>query len=114
MAFGLITMRKRDGGPAWFRAEEATQDLAMPCGDHLGAVFELADFLHERDDAALLDEVFSVGPDVVLDERALPGDGGWAVTDRRLRQMTGLRYDGEVDPGRRGDRRRLRRPATAR
>ena len=98
VAFGLITMRKRDGGPAWFRAEEATQDLAMPCGDHLGAVFELADFLHERDDAALLDEVFRVGPDVVLDERALPGDGGWAVTDRRLRQMTGLRYDGEVDP----------------
>ena len=48
IGFGLITMRKRVGGTAWFRAEEATQDIAMPCGDHLGAVFELADFLDGR------------------------------------------------------------------
>ena len=45
VGFGLITMRKRGAGNAWFRAEEAPQDWSMPCGDHLGAVFELADFL---------------------------------------------------------------------
>ena len=45
IGLGLITMRKRSDGRAWFRAEEAAQDFAMPCGDHLGAVFELADFL---------------------------------------------------------------------
>ena len=45
IGFGLITMRRRSAGQAWFRAEEAPQDFAMPCGDHLGAVFELADFL---------------------------------------------------------------------
>ena len=47
-AFGLITMRKRSGGTPWFRAESAAQDFAMPCGDHLGATFELADFLERH------------------------------------------------------------------
>ena len=70
IGFGLITMRRRDGGEPWFRAETAPQDIVMPCGDHLGAAFELADFLQAHDDAALLDVVLGVAPDVVLDERA--------------------------------------------
>ncbi len=99
VGFGLITMRRRAGGTAWFRAEEATQDLAMPCGDHLGALFELADFLDACDDATLLDQRLAVAPDVVLDERLQPTAGGWAVGERRLRQLAGLRNDGELDPG---------------
>ncbi len=99
VGFGLITMRRRAGGTAWFRAEEATQDLAMPCGDHLGALFELADFLDVCDDATLLDQRLAVAPDVVLDERLQPTADGWAVGERRLRQLAGLRNDGELDPG---------------
>ena len=70
IGFGLITMRKRDDGNSWFRAEEAAQDWSMPCGDHLGAVFELADFLDGAPDERLADAVLRVAPDVVLDERA--------------------------------------------
>jgi methylase of polypeptide subunit release factors len=99
VGFGLITMRKRADGSPWFRAEEATQDIVMPCGDHLGAVFELADFLGDLDDADLLATTLTVAPDVVLDERARPSPDGWIVTERRLRQTAALCHSGDVDPG---------------
>ena len=107
VGFGLISMRKRAGGTPWFRAEEAPQDWAMPCGDHLGASFELAGFLDGTPDAQLLDVALLIAPDVVLDERARPAtddasDGasnGWAVTDRVLRQTAGLCWEGQVDGG---------------
>jgi hypothetical protein len=98
IGFGLITMRKRSAGTPWFRAEEAPQDFAMPCGDHLGAAFELADFLEAVPGDELFGAVVRVAPDVVLDERANPAPGGWAVGERRLRQTAGLRHDGAVDP----------------
>ena len=103
VGFGLITMRKRAAGSPWFRAEEASQDWSMPCGDHLGAAFELADFLDGSHGERLFDVALRVAPDVVLDERAQPGpDGGseprgWLVTDRVLRQTAGLRREGQVD-----------------
>ena len=102
VALGLISLRRRPGGPeggdGWFRAEEAPQDFAMPCGDHLGAAFELADFVADHPGDRLLGVVLAVAPDVVLDERARPGDGGgWAPGDRRLRQTAGLCREGEVD-----------------
>ena len=100
VGFGLITMRKRAGGSApWFRADEVTHDIVMPCGDHLGAVFELTDFLRGHQGDALLDAVLAVAPDVVLDERARPTPDGWSVTERRLRQTAGLCNHGDVDPG---------------
>jgi hypothetical protein len=99
IGFGLIAMRLRGSGTAWFRAEEAPQDFAMPCGDHLGAVFELADFLDAHPGDTLLGATLRVAPDVVLDERARPTPDGWSPSDRRLRQTAGLRFDGEVDAG---------------
>ena len=98
VAFGLITMRKRSSGTPWFRAESAAQDFAMPCGDHLGATFELADFLERHPDGLLLEVALRVAPDVVLDERAHPAAEGWAVTQRQIRQTAGLRNEGDVDP----------------
>jgi methylase of polypeptide subunit release factors len=98
IGLGLVTMRRRaGGGDGWFRAEEATQDFAMPCGDHLGAAFELADLLAALDDPGLAASHLRVAPDVVLDERATPSEAGWSVTDRRLRQTAGLCREGEVD-----------------
>ena len=51
----------------------------MPCGDHLGAAFELADYLRAHDDDRLLAAVLGVAPDVVLEERSQPGPtaGPW-------------------------------------
>ncbi len=103
VGFGLISMRKRAEGTPWFRAEEARQDWAMPCGDHLGATFELAGFLHRVPDEQLLHVALSIAPDVVLDERAQPatdvGEDGWSVTDRVLRQTAGLCWEGQIDGG---------------
>jgi hypothetical protein len=98
IGLGLVTMRRRDGGEGWFRVEQAPQDFAMPCGDHLGAVFELAAFLDTRPGDSLLAAPLRVAPDVVLDERAAPEPDGWAVTDRRLRQTAGLCREGVIDP----------------
>jgi len=97
IGLGLVTMRRRAGGEGWFRAEDATQDFAMPCGDHLGATFELADFLAAHEGNALAAVCLRVAPDVVLDERAQPGGAGWSVTDRRLRQTAGLCREGALD-----------------
>ena len=99
IGFGLITMRRRRDGEPWFRAETATQDIVMPCGDHLGAAFELADYLQAHDDDDLLDAVLGVAPDVVLDERSRPSSDGWTVATRQLRQTAGLGHQGDVDPG---------------
>ena len=99
IGFGVITMRKRDVGTPWLRAEEASQDFVMPCGDYLGAVFELADFLADADDERLLASVLAVAPDVVLDERRGHRAGGWMVIERQLRQTAGLCHFGEVDAG---------------
>jgi Methyltransferase small domain len=97
IGLGLITMRKRIADDVWYRAEEAVQDFAMPCGDHLGAGFELADFLDGHRGDNLLDAFLRVAPDVILDERARPTPPGWSVTDRRLRQTAGLCREGEID-----------------
>jgi hypothetical protein len=97
IGLGLVTMRRRAGGQGWFRAEEAGQDFAMPCGDHLGAAFELADFLDAHEGDRLAAAHLRVAPDVVLDERARPAGAGWSVADRRLRQTAGLCREGEVD-----------------
>jgi methylase of polypeptide subunit release factors len=105
VGFGLITMRKRAEGDGWFRAEEAPHDWSMPCGDHLGAVFELADLVDGDRGERLVDVALRIAPDVVLDERARPlsrspgspGSHGWLVTDRMLRQTAGLRREGHVD-----------------
>jgi Methyltransferase small domain len=97
VGLGFITMRKRRAGDGWFRVEQAEQDFAMPCGDHLGAAFELADFLEAHDGDDLYDAALRVAPDVVLDERATPTPSGWSVSDRKLRQTAGLCREGEVD-----------------
>ena len=107
VGFGLISMRRRVAGNPWFRAEEAPQEWSMPCGDHLGAVFELADFLESCEEQRLLDVPLRLAPDVVLDERARPGthlprthgpdDQAWVVIDRMLRQTAGLCREGQVD-----------------
>ncbi len=99
VGFGLITMRRRRAGDAWFRAEQAPQDWSMPCGDHLGAVFELADLLDHHPGERLLDVALRIAPDVVLDERAESTSEGWRVTDRVLRQTAGLCWEGQTDGG---------------
>ena len=97
VGFGLVTMRKRTSGSAWFRGESAPQEIAMPCGDHLGATFEIADFIDDHPGDTLLEAAVGVAPDVVLDERARPTGDGWVVTERRLRQTAGLRHEGDID-----------------
>lgn len=98
VGFGLISMRKRsDEAASRFRAEAAPQDIALDCGDYIGASFELADFLARFDDDALLDVSLGVAPHVVFDERRRAGEDGWGTVSQQLRQTAGLCYEGEID-----------------
>ena len=129
VGFGLITMRRRRSGDAWFRAEQAPQDWSMPCGDHLGAVFELADLLDHHPGERLLDVALRIAPDVVLDERAQASPDGARTATRTasaggVGRMAGDRSRAEADrrtvlggPDRRRCRRHrriVRRVTTAR
>ena len=77
-----------------------TQDIVMPCGDHLGAAFELADFLQAHDDGALLDVVLERGARCRAGRAgASRAPDGWVVATRQLRQTAGLGHHGDVDPG---------------
>ena len=72
----------------------------MPCGDHLGALFELADFLDACDDDDAARPARSPWrPTSSSTSACSPPPSGWAVGERRLRQLAGLRNDGELDPG---------------
>jgi hypothetical protein len=75
VGLGLITMRKRREGDGWFRVEQAEQDFVMPCGDHLGAAFELADFLesHDGDDLYGAVRLVRQRSEAAADRRAVPG-----------------------------------------
>ena len=83
-------MRKRKSGTAWFRAEDAPQDIVMPCGDHLGAVFELADFLRDLDDDRCSASASPSPPMSCSTTAPFRISDGWRVIDRRLRQTAGL------------------------
>ena len=85
--------------PAWFRAEEAPQDVVMPCGDHLGAVFELADFLDApRDDRLLSTSLRRRARRGARRAQRTAERTAGQVVERRLRQTAGLCHSGDVDP----------------
>ncbi len=114
IGFGLITMRKRADGSTSFGAEEAPQDLAMPCGDDLGASFELAELLRTHDDDALAGDRLRHRA-----RRAARGADG-ARPGRVARRHAAAAPDHRTVPAgrrrsrRRGDPRRLRRADSAR
>ena len=98
VAFGWIILRNTGTDQPTIRLEELTRQIEQPLGVHVPGWFARHAFLAETDDEQLLGTALKVAPGVVLEQTAEPGDGAWARTETRLRQVGGLRATGEIDP----------------
>jgi ubiquinone/menaquinone biosynthesis C-methylase UbiE len=98
MSAGLITMRRSNHYPNWFRADDTPEKMLGPCGEHVARGFDLQDFLATvRDDQALMDARLCVSPDVRLEQQSAPSAEGWRVSASELRLVRGLAYSGTID-----------------
>ncbi|WP_435811345.1 DUF7059 domain-containing protein [Streptomyces termitum] len=100
IGFGWITLR-RDPAVAAGKAEpsivieEWPHPVEQPLGPHVRAHFERQEYLRDHDDAALLEDRFTLAPEVVQEQVGLPGaeDPEHVV----LRQNRGMRRATRVD-----------------
>jgi SAM-dependent methyltransferase len=97
---GLITLRRRAGGPNWVRLDDGPKDLVGPVGDDIVRAFELRDFLAEmQDDERLLAQRLRLSPHARLHQSLAPAaDGGWQLAESEIRLARGLAYAGTADP----------------
>ena len=95
---GLITLRRSDGGPNWFRADESPEKMEGPSGGHVARGFALMDFLERAaGDETLLDACLRCAPDLRLEERYAPSPEGWKTVGSVIRLTEGLAYRGNAD-----------------
>ena len=95
---GLITLRRRDGGKHWFRADEGPEKMLGPAGASIAEVFALEDFLEAtRQDEHLLDRKLCASPDCRLVQRFEPVPEGWQLSESELCLARGLGYSGNAD-----------------
>lgn len=74
VGFGLLTLRRpADGGPPSLRRLEERRAGELPAGHEVAAALRAHDWLHARDDAALLDSTLNVAPGVTEERHHLPG-----------------------------------------
>jgi hypothetical protein len=94
---GLITMRRRQG-ENWFRADDAPEDMAYPCGDDILRAFEVGNALRALPaDEALLAWRLQLASDVRLVQEWAPSASGWSVARAHVHRTTGLQYRGDID-----------------
>lgn len=95
---GIVTMKKRAGGPGWFRAFDGPPSVIGPCGDAVLSRMEALDFLQRvAEDEALMASVFKASPDARLVQECEPSPAGWAQVAAHVRIREGLAYVEEVD-----------------
>jgi SAM-dependent methyltransferase len=97
VGLGLVCMRRRTGGRNWLRIEDGVKP-ARPIGDDIVTGLRVRDFLEEADDEALLASRLVAAPEVRLEQRCEPRDGGWAVTESVLSRDKGISARGAADP----------------
>ncbi len=96
---GLITMRRTDDHPNWFRADDGPEKMIGSCSDAMETIFNLEDFLAaSKDDESFLDTRFSLSPHTLLRQTCTPSDGAWEVVENRITLSSGLSYSGGIDP----------------
>ncbi|HZQ86586.1 MAG TPA: methyltransferase [Acidimicrobiales bacterium] len=98
VGFGLVTMRKasRPAGN-WFRASALPQATQWGAGEDVERCFLLHDLMARTDDAALLDMVLTLAPDVRLHRECSAKDGMWQTESARVARSSGLGYTAGID-----------------
>jgi methylase of polypeptide subunit release factors len=99
VGFGIVTLRAAGHDDPVVRVEDVRQPLEHPTGPHIAGWFSRQDWLrdHPAGSAALLATPLRAAPDLVLEQVARVGSGGWEVATQRLRQPGGLRWQTDVD-----------------
>ncbi len=95
---GLITLRRRSIGAAWFRADDGPPKMLGPAGEAIARAFGLRDFLASHGDESLPAQRLQISPEARLVQRAKPHAGGWAIEHSHLEMTRGLAYTGDADP----------------
>lgn len=95
---GLMTIRRRSGGPNWVRIDDEPPAFNGDCGEHVLRGFAAWDFLTGLNDAdEMLATCFRLAPDVRASMELEPGKGGWTPLGARLRLASGMGYEGGTD-----------------
>lgn len=94
---GIITLRRRGSGRAWYRADDAPEKMLGPCGHDILRGFALRDYLESASDADLLETRLALSRDARLERVCSPAQGGWKDTSLTLGLVCGLPYTGAVD-----------------
>lgn len=98
VGFGWIILRNTGADQPVVRLEELSDQIDQPLGAMVPEWFARHAFLRDMDDAQLCALSYRVADDVILEQRAEPGDDGWTPTSTRIRHTTGLHRSGEIDP----------------
>jgi hypothetical protein len=89
---GVLIMRRCSRRPNFLWFDEAPVDQAEPYGESISRLFDIRIHLSNTSDALLLDEKFTVSPEVEMLQRARLGKGRWNVTESELNRSRGLKY----------------------
>ena len=91
VAFGVLALQR---GRGRVHLDDVPQPTAATWGEQVPAFFDR----HRVLDHGLLETPWRLREDVVLDQMAVRGEDGWYGQGQVLRQETGLRWTGGVDP----------------
>ena len=94
IGIGLITLRNSE--KKWFRAGDAPRAAFGRAGDHILRMIEGQDLLLTSDDE-LLKTAFAPAPNIALEQRWTPDNGGWHTEASVLTVTEGLPYSGPID-----------------
>jgi hypothetical protein len=98
VTYGILMLRRRDGGGNWVCLEQTPDQFAGPCGDHVLRRFQLQDFLEALpDDRGLLETRFRLAPAARLEQQYALTPEGMSATAYRLHLLEGLVHTDEVD-----------------
>lgn len=97
LAYGALTLRRRDGNN-WAYAEEVAADRLDPAGEHVERLLRAHTYLAGIDDErGLLDDVFALAGRQRLDQTLRPRPGGFDVEGAWLALEDGLGFRAGVD-----------------
>lgn len=96
IGFGFVTLRRTETTAPTVVCEDLRHAFDDPLGEEAAAWLDRVDWLraHESD---LLDVVYRVPDNVVLERIEEPGEEGWATTVRRLHRTDGPGWQHELD-----------------
>ena len=97
IGLGALVLRRRAGAKASFQAEELPNRPQGPASEHILRMLAAQEILQGGGDASLLAHRWRAEPRHRVEQRLVPGDGGYELDEARISLTDGLRFEGLVD-----------------